>query len=180
MDITEQIFQLYQNHGRTAYFSESISQQEHALQSAALALADDSSDALIVAALLHDIGHLLHSGPENIAEQGIDTRHELIGAKWLHRHFGEAVSEPVRLHVNAKRYLCSTDRDYFGALSSASVTSFYLQGGYLDAPAIQRFQQSPYANDAIRLRRYDDQAKVPNLEVPSLERYRSHLLHLAR
>lgn len=180
MVIIDQIFQLYQNLGQSAYFGEQISQQAHALQSAALALADNSADTLIVAALLHDVGHLLHSGPENIAGQGIDTRHEMIGARWLQRHFGEAVSEPVRLHVNAKRYLCATDKDYYNELSPASQISFRLQGGHLDSAAVQRFLQSPYAEDAVRLRRFDDQAKVPELEVPPLAHYRSYLLQLVR
>ena len=97
-----------------------MSQNEHALQAALLAEKSGAKPALIAAALLHDIGHLLHELPEDIAEQGVDTQHEALGSAWLSQHFGPEVSESVRLHVAAKRYLCRVEPAYFDALSEAS------------------------------------------------------------
>src|SRR6516225_6317978 len=108
---------------------EPVSQTEHALQTAWAAEQAGAASALIAAALLHDIGHLLHDLPEDCAHHGIDDAHEVRGARWLVQHFGPDVTEPVRLHVPAKRYLCSTDPAYRSQLSEASELSLKLQGG---------------------------------------------------
>ncbi len=172
MDVVERIFSLFANRGSEAYFGESVSQSEHALQSAYAAEAEGACDALIVAALLHDVGHLLHGGPEDLADQGIDDRHEVIGQAWLSRHFGPEVSEPVRLHVPAKRYLCRVDAAYQAKLSPASVLSLQLQGGAMTPEEARDFEANPFADDAVRLRRWDDFAKIVGMEVPGLEHYR--------
>ncbi|HEU0177888.1 MAG TPA: HD domain-containing protein, partial [Blastocatellia bacterium] len=109
MSIVDEIIELFARLGGGAYFGEPVSQLEHALQTAFQAEQESAPDALIAAALLHDIGHLLHKLPEDIADRGIDGRHERVGAMWLARNFPAAVTEPIRMHVAAKRYLCSVD-----------------------------------------------------------------------
>ena len=180
MDVVETVFRLFAIGGEVAYFGEAVSQTAHALQSAHLAERAGADDALVVAALLHDVGHLLHGLPEDISERGIDGRHEQGGADWLARHFGPAVSEPVRLHVAAKRYLCAVEPAYLAGLSPASRHSLDLQGGPFDAQAARAFEDEPVFRDAVRLRRWDDEAKVPGLAVPGLDHYRGRLAVVAR
>jgi phosphonate degradation associated HDIG domain protein len=152
-----------------------VSQTEHALQAADLAAQEGASNALVVAALLHDVGHLLHTEGEDVADRGVDARHEEAGEAWLLESFGPDVTEPVRLHVAAKRYLCAVDPDYLATLSPASVRSLELQGGPMTPDEIARFERNPYCGDAVRLRRWDDAAKVPGLGVPGLDTYRDRL-----
>ena len=170
MNITDSIFAIFAKRGHDAYFGESVSQLEHALQAARLAEQARASPALVVAALLHDIGHLLHDLPEDIAERGIDGHHEYAGTSWLARHFGPEITEPVRLHVDAKRYLCRDD-EYLRHLSASSLQSLVLQGGALNDADASRFEANPWSAAAISLRRWDDQSKVPGLGVPDLEHY---------
>jgi gamma-butyrobetaine dioxygenase len=162
--------------GESAYFGEPVTQLEHALQTAALAEAAHAPNALVVAALLHDIGHLLHGLDEAIADRGIDGRHEEVGNRWLGVHFNRAVTEPIRLHVAAKRYLCAAEEGYVDALSPASRESLELQGGPMTPSEVEVFEQTPWAWDALALRRWDDAAKVPGLEVPALDYYRPLLV----
>jgi predicted HD phosphohydrolase len=118
---------------------------------------------LVVAALLHDIGNLLHGLPENIAAHGLDGRHEVVGEAWLRSRFGPKVSEPVRLHVDSKRYLCVAESAYFATLSASSLQSLKLQGGPFSSDVARRFEQNPHFQDAIALRRWDDEAKLRDL-----------------
>lgn len=175
MTTFEEILSLYAERGDASYFGEAITQTEHALQAAHLAESDGAPAELVVAALLHDIGHLLHTGGEDVADRGIDTRHERIGARWLTPRLGRDVSEPVRLHVAAKRYLCSVDPDYFGRLSPASIQSLELQGGRMSVGEARQFERQEHWQEAVRLRRWDEEAKVPGLVVPSIEHYRHHI-----
>jgi len=145
---------------------------EHALEAAWFATQAASAPTLIAAALLHDIGHLLHDLPENVADDGVDTRHEEAGYEWLLARFGPAVAEPVRLHVAAKRYLCRVDPDYYALLSPASVQSLALQGGLFTDEEVRDFERLPWHRDAVQLRRWDDAAKQPGRAVPGLEDYR--------
>jgi len=172
MSETDALIALFDRHGGDAYFGERVTQAQHALQSAALAEAEGASPALIVAALLHDVGHLIHTGGEDIAERGIDARHEAIGATYLAKHFGPEVVEPVRLHVPAKRYLCAIDKGYWQDLSDASKRSLELQGGIFTPDEAEEFAGLPQAQDAVRLRRWDDLAKVVGLETKPIEAYR--------
>jgi predicted HD phosphohydrolase len=119
---------------------------------------------------------LLGGLPEDVAQHGIDDTHEEIGAAWLERHFGLAVSSPVRLHVAAKRYLCAIDASYLESLSPASQLSLRLQGGPFTKGEARKFAGEPHVAAAIALRRWDDGAKVPGLAVPGLESYRSSLI----
>jgi phosphonate degradation associated HDIG domain protein len=178
MAVIDTIFDLFTDRGGEAYYGESVTQTEHALQAAHAAEEEKASDALIVAALLHDVGHLLHGGPEDLADQGIDDRHEVVGRAWLARHFRPEVTEPVRLHVPAKRYLCRVDPEYQAKLSPASVVSLQLQGGAMSPEEARDFEANPFAADAVRLRRWDDLAKVVGMDVPGLEHYRGRFAKL--
>jgi predicted HD phosphohydrolase len=134
-----------------------------------------SDAALIAAALLHDIGHLLHGLGEDVAGEGVDARHEQLGYEWLLAQFGSAVAEPVRDHVAAKRYLCRVEPEYLGRLSPASVQSLQLQGGLFTEEEARSFEQLTFYRAAVQLRRWDDAAKEPGLPVPGVEEYRDLL-----
>lgn len=175
MSTVEQILDLFERQGDQAYFGEPVSQKEHALQAAREAEREGAPDALVVAALLHDVGHLLHGAGEDVADRGVDARHEAIGQAWLARAFGPEVAEPVGLHVPAKRYLCAVEPIYAAQLSPASVQSLALQGGPMSPAEVRTFEQHPYYREAVRLRRWDDVAKVPGLDVPGLAHYRARL-----
>ncbi|CAN5217967.1 HD domain-containing protein [soil metagenome] len=165
------IEKLFEERGAAEYHGEAVTQLEHALQSASAAEASGAAASLIAAALLHDIGHLLQSHGEQAAEHGIDDRHEELGQRFLRRHFGPDVTEPVRLHVAAKRYLCTVDPEYHQILSHASVLSLYLQGGPMSAGEVAEFEANAHGRDAATLRRWDDIAKVPGLVTASLPHY---------
>jgi [1-hydroxy-2-(trimethylamino)ethyl]phosphonate dioxygenase len=173
MGISDQIVEIFEAKGGAAYFGEPVSQLEHALQAAYYAERENAPDWLVAAALLHDIGHLLHDMPEHVADLGIDARHEDLGHAWLAQYFGPEVTAPVRMHVDAKRYLCATDAEYLSLLSPASVQSLQLQGGPYSEAEAHEFEQRPFAREAVRLRRWDDLAKTPGMRVPGLERYRA-------
>lgn len=169
------ILDLFRRRGDGSYFGEPVTQTQHALQCAWHAARAGAPPALVVAALLHDVGHLLHGGGEDIADRGIDARHETIGARWLARWYPATVTEPVRLHVTAKRYLCRVDSSYGARLSSASRQSLALQGGPLSDAEAEAFERQAHWREAIDLRRWDEAAKVHGLEVPALEHYRAEL-----
>ena len=152
--------------GNGQYGLADINQRQHALQAALLAEREGAGAALITAALLHDIGHMVHDLGQNPADEGIDDKHEELGQAWLVRWFGPEVTEPVRLHVAAKRYLCATDPTYFGKLSKDSVLSLALQGGPMSAEEVAAFEAVPEYREAVRLRRWDEGAKVKGLETP--------------
>ena len=178
-DIVDRILALFRESGNGAYFGEAVSETEHALQCAHRAERAGSSPEVVAAALLHDVGHLLHDLGEDFADRGIDDRHEDGGAKWLAEHFGPAVVDPVRLHVAAKRYLCAVDSTYQLGLSRSSQLSLQLQGGPMSAAEVADFEREPQYRSAVAVRRWDDAAKVPGLAVPGLEHYRSLLASVA-
>lgn len=155
---------LFLERGAAFYGGEQITQTEHALQCAALAQAAGEPPEVIVAALLHDIGHLLD-------EREADLRHQDVAASALSSCFESAVVEPVRLHVAAKRYLCAVDPAYWAALSMASKESLVWQGGAYDEREAERFAAQPHAMAAVRVRQYDDQAKALDCVTPPLEHF---------
>jgi [1-hydroxy-2-(trimethylamino)ethyl]phosphonate dioxygenase len=171
MSIIDQIERLFDERGDSQYGFEAVSQLEHALQAAAMGEREGASPSLIAAALLHDVGHLLHNLPDEATEQGIDDRHEELGQRWLQRHFDARVTEPVRLHVDAKRYLCAIEPDYEAALSEPSKQSMAVQGGAMTDGETRVFAALAHCEDAVRLRRWDDAAKVVGRETPSLQHF---------
>lgn len=156
-------------------YGEAINQIEHALQCGTLAEQAGAPASLIVAALLHDIGHMLHRDAATALARGDDDMHEALGARYLSRRFGAAVSEPVRLHVQAKRYLCTRDVHYWAALSALSQRTLELQGGPMSEAEAAAFEQQPSWQEAVQLRRWDDIGKQPEMATPPL----SHFLSLA-
>ncbi len=173
--LAEDILTLLRERGDSQYGSEAVSQLEHALQTAVLAEQAGSDSALITAALLHDVGHLLHDLPDDAPEHGIDDRHEVSGGRWLEERFGPQVAEPVRLHVAAKRYLCAVEPAYRTSLSGPSELSLQLQGGPMTEDEVQDFESHPFFEQAVCLRRWDDEAKVPDRAVPDVGAFRIHL-----
>ncbi len=145
------------------------------LQTALAAERDGADPVMVASALLHDYGHLVHTLPEDAAERGIDSLHEEAGAAWLEHHFVPRVTEPLRLHVLAKRYLCATEPEYLDALSPASRLSLMLQGGPCSPAEVAAFEHGAYAEEAVRLRRWDDVGKIAGLATPPLEHYRPAL-----
>ena len=176
--VVDFIFDLFRLSGDKEYLGEAVRQGEHAIQSAILADQLGGRDSLTAAALLHDVGHYLHSYAKDCALTGVDSRHEVVGSDFLARFFPPEVSEPVRLHVDAKRYLCAEDPAYFAGLSAASVRSLQLQGGPFDDAGMAAFRTSPYYEDAVILRRCDDGAKTPDMPLPDVETFRPILERL--
>ena len=175
------VLDLYERFGTRTY-GEDVTQTVHALQCAVLAEAEGAPETLVAAALLHDIGHLVHlvdAGRDADAD-GVDDDHESVGSRMLAPLFGPEVTGPIALHVTAKRYRCAVEPGYADGLSPASVRSLALQGGPLDDEAAARFATHPAADAAIRLRGWDDTGKVPGLVVPDLAHFRPLLSGLAR
>ena len=179
MSVTDEIFSLYRQRGSEAYFGESVSMTEHALQAAHFAQTAAAPPELVLAALLHDIGHLIEDVPSDIADWTLDAHHEKIGSRWLAERFGPGVSEPVRLHVPAKRYLLATDAAYFAKLSPASVITLKLQGGPMAAHEVARLESEPFYRQAVLVRQFDDRGKVTGLKTPGLGEYRALIETLA-
>jgi len=168
MSVAEVIVSLLESRGDSQYGGEAVTQLEHALQAAALAEREHATPSLIAAALLHDIGHLLHNLPDHAPEDGIDDHHETSAGHYLRKHFPDSVTEPVRLHVAAKRYLCTVDPTYMQQLSQSSIVSLQLQGGPMSSDEVVDFRSHPFSQDAVRLRKWDDEAKDPNFVTPPI------------
>ncbi|MFO0950473.1 MAG: metal-dependent phosphohydrolase [Isosphaeraceae bacterium] len=148
--VTDEVLALFRERGGSQYGKEAVTQLEHALQAATFAERDGAAPALVAAALLHDVGHLLHDLPDDAPDKGVDDRHEGLAAAWLKPRFGPDVVVPVALHVDAKRYLCAVDPAYFGILSAPSVQSLALQGGPMSPEEVARFESRPFFQDAVR------------------------------
>lgn len=175
MSIIDDLFAVIETTGGKMYGDERVTQLQHALQCAHLAEKAGAGDAAVVAALFHDIGHMLPGAIKTPGETGApktDRRHQEVGADHLAAWFGPAVTEPVRLHVAAKRYLCAVEDGYFDTLSPASVHSLELQGGPFGEAEAQAFAAVPHAETAIALRRWDDAAKDPDAATPPLSHFR--------
>ena len=173
--LRQELLDIFTGRATRRYGLSEINQLQHALQAAALAEADGAPPATVLASLLHDVGHMIHQLGEDPAARGVDDVHEELGARWLAERFGPEVSEPVRLHVAAKRYLCAAEPDYFGKLSSDSVRSLGLQGGPMSAGEADEFRRHPQFGEAVRLRRYDEAAKDPRASTPDFDYFLRHV-----
>jgi gamma-butyrobetaine dioxygenase len=179
-DPVEIIASAFASEGAASYLGEPVTQAVHMLQAAALAERDGAGEALVVAALLHDVGHFTWTVSGRDPMAGTDNRHSEAGASWLSQWFGEEVTEPVRLHVDAKRYLCAVMPGYAAGLSAASAHTLRCQGGPMRRSEFAAFEANPHAVAACRVRRWDDAAKDPEAAVPSFDRFRPVLGRLAR
>ena len=160
---------LFERHGHIEYDGEGVTQLEHALQTAHQAEQAGAAPTLVTAAFLHDLGHLLNLQGETPTAQGIDDRHQYFAIPFLRPLFGEAVLDPIRFHVDAKRALCATEPGYYDALSEDSKRSLVLQGGAFSTAQVEAFLEKPHAAEAMRLRRWDDAAKVRGARTPPLQ-----------
>ncbi len=170
----EHVLALYEEFGTFTY-DEELAQLDHALQTAALAAHEAASEELVVAALLHDVGHLLAiqagRAEGESAVPAEDLTHEAVGARYLAGLFPPAVTGPIALHVRAKRYLCAMDSEYVAGLSAGSVRSLKLQGGPMSVTEVRVFERNPASASAVRLRGWDDGGKLDDLEVAPLSAY---------
>ena len=162
---------LFARHGSAQYSGEPVTQLEHALQTAHFAEQSDADDALVTACLLHDLGHLLNEQGETPTLRGIDDTHQYYALPFLRGLLPDAVLDPIKLHVDAKRYLCATNATYHGRLSDDSRRSLALQGGPLNPAAAAAFLDQRGARDAVLLRQWDDLAKQAGLATPSLAHF---------
>ncbi|MEX1104880.1 MAG: HD domain-containing protein [Ilumatobacteraceae bacterium] len=180
LDVDE-VVELFERWG-PQHYDDQVSQLDHALQCAALARRAGAADSLVVAALLHDIGHLLEldTADGEMGDLAIDRHHEARAARALGAVYPPAVTAPIALHVEAKRYLCAVDEGYAATLSEGSVRSLVTQGGAMSADEVTRFEALPRWADAVALRRWDDLGKVDELAVEPFARYVPLLRSLAR
>jgi len=165
------IAQLFARHGAEQYSGEPVTQLEHALQTAHFAEQSEANDALVTACLLHDLGHLLNHQGETPTLRGIDDTHQYFALPFLRGLFPDAVLDAIKLHVDAKRYLCRVDTGYYDRLSADSKRSLALQGGVFEPAAAAAFIAQPGAHDAVRLRQWDDLAKQADLRTPPLAHF---------
>ncbi|MEZ6042239.1 MAG: HD domain-containing protein [Planctomycetaceae bacterium] len=168
----DDILRVFHERGNRHY-GEEVSELQHALQAAEFAGQFGEPEGVVLSCLLHDFGHMLHDLGEEIAGQGVDARHEELGATLLESHFPKEIVDPIRLHVAAKRYLCWQDPGYSEGLSPSSKLSLNLQGGPMSNLEATEFERLPHYQQAVRVRRYDDMAKVPEMQTADLSHYRA-------
>ena len=165
------IEKVFRDQGGIEYSGEAVTQLEHSLQCAQLAEEAGADAALVTASFLHDLGHLLNLQGETPTARGIDDQHQYFAIPFIRPLFPAAVIEPIRLHVDAKRALCALEAGYFEALSEDSKRSLVLQGGAYAPAEAEAFAAKPHAREAMRLRRWDDAAKVAGKVTPGIEHY---------
>jgi gamma-butyrobetaine dioxygenase len=176
----DQLAELFGGAASVAYLGEELTVAQHMLQAGTLAEEAGAADALVAAALLHDVGHLRETPTDDDDRASIDRRHSDLGADWLGQWFGPDVIEPIRLHVAAKRYLCVIEPGYFERLSAASVHTLEVQGGPMTKDEAAAFASLPYFHDAVSLRRWDELAKDPSIEPKSFDDFRPRLTAVLR
>lgn len=170
-NIVDFIADIFMRRGADSYLGEDVTMSEHMLQGAYLAEQAGANEETIAATLLHDIGHYTNEFPEDALEKGQDNHHDVAGARILEKFFPPAVTECVRQHVAAKRYLCAVDPDYFGCLSDASVHTLKLQGGPMTVEEAMDFEKNLYLDDIIKVRKWDDAGKVAEVKTPDFFYY---------
>jgi predicted HD phosphohydrolase len=171
MHIVDKIINKYQTNN-SLYVGEKVTMTEHMVQTAMLAEQNNSSKSLICACLLHDYGHFIIEDPDYLVSKSIDGKHEDVAFGFLKNYFKPEVFEPIKLHVQAKRYLCK-NKSYWNTLSEASKVSLKLQGGIMSDDEAKKFVLLKFHNDAILLRKYDDEGKMPNIKMKKIEDYRN-------
>ena len=171
MHIIDKIISNFTNN-KSLYIGEKLTMSEHMIQSAMLAEKAKSKNDLICACLLHDYGHFILEDPDHLVSKSIDGKHENIAFNFLKNYFKPEVFEPIRLHVQAKRYLCR-NKSYWNILSEASKVSLKLQGGIMSDDEAKKFVLLKFHDDAILLRKYDDEGKIPNIKIKKIEDYRN-------
>ncbi len=177
-NIVEFLIDIFERRGADSYLGEDVTMSEHMLQCAERAAAEQADEDLIAAALLHDIGHYTNEFPDDALAQGINNHHDSAGGVILAKFFPDRVSECVRLHVAAKRFLCAQEADYFAKLSDASVHTLNLQGGPMAAEEVAQFMASPYWQDAVRIRRWDEAGKVAGVATRNIREFAPMLENL--
>ena len=174
-ELVPYIMDLFARRGAEEYMGEPVSMAQHMEQTAACAAANNASDELVAAALLHDIGHFVGDFPIDALENGVDNVHENVAAEFLQPYFSKSVTEPIRLHVPAKKYLCATDINYYNQLSDASKQSLEVQGGLMTKTDIEKFESNPHYREAVQLRKYDDDGKVADKVIQPVTQYQTLL-----
>ena len=174
MNIIDQIIYNYSNN-KSLYIGEKITMSEHMIQTAMLAEKTSSTTDLVCSSLLHDYGHFVVEDPNQLVSDQIDGNHETIGANYLKKFFSNEITEPILLHVDAKKYL-ARDKKYFNSLSKASKVSLKLQGGIMSDNEAKKFEQKKNYEDAIKLRRFDEGAKKQNIKIKNIEDYKELLI----
>ncbi len=170
-NVLEYIHSLFDEYGADAYFGEEVTIAEHMLQAAHFAKKSGAEETLIVATLLHDVGHLNNEFGDNYIDQRVDNLHENAGSIMLSSFFSDAITKPIRLHVAAKKYLCATTPAYYENLSDASKRTLKFQGGAMNEAEKREFESNKYSEAAVKLRHWDDAGKVPGLRIAGLEHY---------
>ncbi|HEV3414334.1 MAG TPA: HD domain-containing protein [Puia sp.] len=185
-EITDEIMSLYEEHGGAEYAGEKVSQLEHMAQAAQLAEAQGYDEEVVLAAFLHDIGHISAAargdGAMSASRGEMDgfgiMDHEELGAEFLReKGFSKKVTRLVESHVEAKRYLTYKDPAYYSNLSAASKRTLEYQGGPMTAEEATAFEQYPLFGLIIRMRNWDEQAKIEHQPLPDLQHYREMMLH---
>ena len=172
-NIVNHIEDIFNRRGAESYLGEDVTMAQHMLQAAQCAEESGADESLIVAALLHDIGHYKNEIPETALAKGINNYHEEAGANFLEDYFPVSVIEPIRQHVSAKRYLCAVKSNYFQSLSVASVHTLNLQGGPMNENEIKEFEKNAYLDDCVKLRYCDEGAKDPERIHPHFSYFRA-------
>jgi predicted HD phosphohydrolase len=179
--VTDRIFELLADRGAIRFSGESVNLLNHALQTAELAENEGADDELVLAALLHDLGHLFSPADVEMEHADYSFGHQLLGARFLHGHCAPRIVWLVQHHTEAKRYLCSVSSQYLFQLSPSSQQSLATQGGLMTAAERLRFADHPWAMDAVRLRRWDDRANIPTWTPVPLEHFADRLYeHFSR
>ena len=169
---------IFKHSGTQAYLGEPVTMAQHMLQAASMAEHQGHSKVVVAAALLHDIGHFTSDFGSFSMTDIYDRQHDIYGAKVLAPFFPEPVTQCVRHHVSAKRYLCATREEYFSQLSAASVHSLKLQGGPMSAQEVTEFEANPHLQEIIQVRLVDDGGKVANLKTRSFRDFEQLLQNL--
>tara|TARA_Y100000590_G_scaffold440478_1_gene565892 strand:- start:199 stop:768 length:570 start_codon:yes stop_codon:yes gene_type:complete len=170
MSIINKIIKNFENN-KKLYIGEKVTISEHMIQTAMIAEKNNSSKSLVCACLLHDYGHFIVEDPDLLVSKSLDGKHEDLGYEFLKKYFVSEVIEPIKLHVDAKRYLCR-NKFYYNQLSEASKISLDLQGGIMNEDEAKKFSLQKNFKDAIKVRKYDDSGKVPNIKMKKIEDYK--------